>query len=195
MLNAMEARASANIEGEHDPARIQEHSLALGEFLQRPAGGKSLLKMHRWMMRGQPHAQPGRYRSVSVRVGQHRPPSPGLVPHLMDELWEWLSEQPPSVPAAIWAHVQFEAIHPFADGNGRTGRAVLQSALGTPAPLSRFILREQENYYKLFRWSEWPAWLEWFCQGTMETSEEMENLPDPLSSTRTWGIQQTRSNQ
>lgn len=181
-----EAQASAHIENEFNPERIRRHAGALHKFLGRPAGADTLLRMHRVMMEGQGHAQPGRYRTVGVRVGTHRPPPPGLVKPLMDELFESISGQPPSVPGAAWAHVQFETIHPFADGNGRTGRAILQAALGAPLPLSRFILRERHTYYELFGRSDWPAWLEWFCRGIITESGE-EDLPgSPPDRIRSW---------
>ena len=113
--------------------------------------------MHAAMMEGQQHAQPGQYRTVSVTVGGYRPPGPALVPSLMNELFSHLyKHEGTQITRAVWAHVQFETIHPFADGNGRTGRAVLQAALGVPIPISRFILRERATYYELFRKSDCP---------------------------------------
>ncbi|MFZ5875886.1 MAG: Fic family protein [Nitrospirota bacterium] len=69
----------------------------------------------------------GRYRDIRVRVGNYFPPAPEMVSGMMAELLEWWSARslkwsPVISSAAI--HYQFEAIHPFADGNGRTGRAL-----------------------------------------------------------------------
>jgi Fic family protein len=67
----------------------------------------------------------GRYRTIAVRVGQHTPPPPDMVSGLMRELLDWWNgpsrEWSPVITSAI-LHYQFEDIHPFADGNGRTGR-------------------------------------------------------------------------
>lgn len=67
----------------------------------------------------------GRYRTIAVRVGKHLPPPPDMVSGLIHELLAWWnglsSEWSPVLTSAI-LHYQFEAIHPFADGNGRTGR-------------------------------------------------------------------------
>ena len=145
------------------------------------------------MMAGQHHAQPGTYRTVNVRIGRYIPPFHDEVPHLMDELFNWLSSDrhrercpfgsqspaaarwgllsrtdTPEIPRAVWAHIQFETIHPFADGNGRTGRAIMQAAMRTTLPLSPFILRERPRYYELFGEASWPAWLQWFCRGIVE---------------------------
>lgn len=69
----------------------------------------------------------GRYRVIRVRVGNYLPPAPELVSGLMAELLEWWNTKSakwsPVISSAV-IHYQFEAIHPFADGNGRTGRAL-----------------------------------------------------------------------
>ena len=71
--------------------------------------------------------EPGRYRDMQVYVGRYTPPAPELVSGLMEDLLAWWNkaapEWSPVVSSAI-VHYQFEDIHPFADGNGRTGRAL-----------------------------------------------------------------------
>ena len=69
----------------------------------------------------------GRYRTIAVRVGGHVPPPAQDVSGLMFELLTWWNNESaklsPVLSSAILHH-RFEAIHPFADGNGRTGRAL-----------------------------------------------------------------------
>ncbi len=69
----------------------------------------------------------GRYRTIAVRVGRYVPPPPADVSGLMFELLAWWNKESiqmsPVLSSAI-IHYRFEAIHPFADGNGRTGRAL-----------------------------------------------------------------------
>ena len=69
----------------------------------------------------------GRYRDIAVRVGRYVPPPPELVSGLMSELLDWwnthATEWSPVISSGV-LHYQFEDIHPFADGNGRTGRAL-----------------------------------------------------------------------
>lgn len=69
----------------------------------------------------------GRYRDIMVRVGSYLPPAPELISGLMGELFEWWNNEEskwsPVVSSAV-VHYRFEEIHPFADGNGRTGRAL-----------------------------------------------------------------------
>lgn len=69
----------------------------------------------------------GRYRTIAVRVGRHVPPTAADVSGLMFELLDWWNTKAtalsPVLSSAI-LHYQFEHIHPFADGSGRTGRAL-----------------------------------------------------------------------
>lgn len=80
-------------------------------------------------------------------------------------------------------HYQFEAIHPFYDGNGRTGRIinilylVLKGLLESPILyLSKYIIRNKTSYYKLIREvstiSNWEEWILFILVGVEETSEE-----------------------
>lgn len=101
----------------------------------------SLLGIHRALLAGTPdEAIAGRLRDrqnwIGSRHGNPRgaafiPPPEGEVPRLLDDLCRFIARDdlPPSFQAAI-AHVQFESIHPFADGNGRVGRALVQAVLG-----------------------------------------------------------------
>jgi Fic family protein len=86
---------------------------------------------------------------------------------------------PPLVQAAI-AHAQFETIHPFEDGNGRTGRALVQVVLRrrglTPAfvpPISVVLARDKNRYLKgltLFREGRLADWIERFAAATAEAA-------------------------
>jgi Fic family protein len=69
----------------------------------------------------------GRYRTIAVRVGKYMPPPPGDISGLMRELLEWWNVAAPMLSPVLTSaivHYRFESIHPFADGNGRTGRAL-----------------------------------------------------------------------
>src|SRR4051812_25722955 len=85
-----------------------------------------ILKLHR-IMAGDVMDQgtAGHYRTIRVRVGSHIAPAVERVQPMMSDLLEWWNKEArevsPVVSAAI-VHHQFETIHPFADGNGRTGR-------------------------------------------------------------------------
>ena len=89
------------------------------------------------------------------------------------------TEIDPLVRMAI-QHYQFEAIHPFADGNGRTGRImnilflVQQGLLDSPILyLSRYIIQNKASYYLLLSQvtekQEWAPWIHYFLDGVEET--------------------------
>lgn len=80
-------------------------------------------------------------------------------------------------------HYQFESIHPFYDGNGRTGRIinvlylVLKNLLDSPILyLSKFIIRNKSSYYRLLQEvtvkGNWEEWILFILQGIEETAEE-----------------------
>jgi Fic family protein len=99
-----------------------------------------LLEIHRRLLAGtrlEPHA--GRFREVQNWIGgsdynpcsaDYVPPPPEFVPDLVEDLCAFCnSEDLPAVAQAAIAHAQFETIHPFVDGNGRTGRAIIHLVL------------------------------------------------------------------
>ncbi len=94
----------------------------------KPITHTEVLRLHAIIASGvMDQGKAGRYRDIQVRVGRYLPPSPEQVSGLMAELLEWWntnsSKWSPVVSSAI-VHFRFEDIHPFADGNGRTGRTL-----------------------------------------------------------------------
>lgn len=126
------------------------------------------------------HVTRGRYRQIQVLIGSANddpttarfvPPPPEQVPPLMTTLSQYLSAAPqlPALIACGLAHYQFEAIHPFEDGNGRIGRLLVPLYLTAqrviPRPilyLSAFLERRRDEYYdRLKRVSTHGAWDDW----------------------------------
>lgn len=104
---------------------------ALHMFLQEelPLVLRVILKAHETLMRTEEgeKASPGLFRKQSVRVGELIPPIAPEIPKLMSDLEKYINE-PSGLPALIkagLAHVHFEIIHPFLDGNGRIGRLLI----------------------------------------------------------------------
>ena len=104
---------------------------------------------------------------------------------MLDALWRFMSDDQddmhPLVRMAA-GHHQFESIHPFADGNGRTGRLInllyLSEQELTELPVlchSRYILRNRQDYYRLLdstrRTDDWEPWVLWMLDGVRETAE------------------------
>jgi len=107
----------------------------------------------------------GRYRQDRRQVGRYSCPDPSLVPSLMDLFLDWLKtefhfgspdyQMSDAITQAICAHAYFEMIHPFADGNGRTGRLIEFFFLtrgGVPAVvglrLADYYNSTREEYYR-----------------------------------------------
>ena len=132
----------------------------LAADLDEPA----LLSAHGALMEGQDHARPGAYRDAQGWIGggaptphtaQFVPPHPERLRAGMDDLLAYLrrTDVPALVQAAL-SHAQFETIHPFADGTGRTGRVLVHAVLhraGTitrmGVPLSAGLLTDTAAYF------------------------------------------------
>ena len=113
------------------------------------------------------------------------PPPHHAVPELLGDLETFLhreDEMPPLVKIAL-AHVQFETIHPFLDGNGRVGRLLItfllteRKALHKPVLyLSHYFKRHRQAYYEHLQavreHGAWEAWLAFFLQGVIEVAAE-----------------------
>ena len=95
---------------------------------------------------------------------------------------------------AALAHVQFETIHPFLDGNGRTGRLLITFLLCQAgvlrAPvlyLSLYFKQHRERYYDLLdnvrRTGDWEAWLRFFLKGVRDTAESVAATSQRLYET------------
>lgn len=120
----------------------------------------------------------------SPRNATFVPPPPDKVLEVMGALELFLNDQPvrtrPLLKAAL-AHVQFETIHPFLDGNGRLGRLLItfilcaEGVLDSPMLyLSLYLKRRREDYYRLLQEvrsdGNWEAWLNFFLTGVAETA-------------------------
>ena len=105
---------------------------------------------HAKLMRGQRTDEyAGGYRTTNVRVGTHVGPAPRRVQELMEDLAAFVHDRPATIVNAAVAHAQFETIHPYPDGNGRIGRALLAGHLGLP--ISAYIAERRFVYYDALR--------------------------------------------
>ncbi len=118
------------------------------------------------------------------RVHFEAPPS-AQVPREMARFLSWFNETAPGAPSpmsaitrAAIAHLWFETVHPFEDGNGRIGRAIAEKALAqslempTLTVLAETIRRHRKDYYaelqRASRTNEIDAWLSWFADIVLE---------------------------
>lgn len=145
---------------------------------------------------------PGEFRRSQVWIGGTRPGNAVFVPpphtHVEDcmgELERFLHAVddgiPPLVRAAL-AHVQFETIHPFLDGNGRVGRLLITFLLVNAGVLqepvlylSLYLKTHRQRYYELLDESgrqtgDWEAWLTFFLEGVIETADNSYQTTERL---------------
>lgn len=136
---------------------------------------------------------PGEFRRTQNWIGGTRPgnavfvpPPPDKVPACMGKLELFLHDQPEPTPVllkAALAHVQFETIHPFLDGNGRLGRLLItlllceQKVLREPMLyLSLYFKQHRQYYYELLNAvrmkGEWEAWLDFFAEAVIVTADQ-----------------------
>ena len=96
----------------------------------------------------------GSYRRIPVRIaGAHKePPEPVMIAQLMEQLLRWFSNSRlHPIELAAEFHLRFEGIHPFIDGNGRTGRLLLDLMLMQSGyPLIDIRYQDRKRYYESF---------------------------------------------
>lgn len=194
------AEAGAAVERSPDDLReVGNYVTALEYGVERlstlPLSVRFVCELHERLMVGVRggHATPGEFRRTQNWIGRpgctladasYVPPPPDeMMAHLAR--WEkFLHDEslPPLVHAAL-THYQFEAIHPFLDGNGRVGRLLitlcLQQRAVLPAPLlylSAFFEATRRDYYDGLRevteHGDWSNWLHYFLNGVARQAED-----------------------
>jgi Fic family protein len=197
-LLAAEAGAIVNRSPE-DLQEVGNYVVALEHGISRlkklPLCVRLTRELHKKLMTGvRGHqAEPGRFRNIQNWIGKpgstvatasYIPPPPGEVEPCLAAWEKFLHESnlPPLVTIAL-AHYQFEAIHPFIDGNGRVGRLLITLFLIErqilPAPLlylSAFFEASRRDYYDGLRGiserGAWNDWIEYFLLGVARMSED-----------------------
>ncbi len=136
---------------------------------------------------------PGEFRRSQNWIGGTRPGNAAFVPPPADAVMESMSklelffhDQPEATPVllkAALAHVQFETIHPFLDGNGRLGRLLItlllceQKVLREPMLyLSLYFKTHRQYYYELLNrvrlTGDWESWLDFFAEAVIVTATQ-----------------------
>jgi cell filamentation protein, protein adenylyltransferase len=136
---------------------------------------------------------PGEFRRSQNWIGGTRPGNAAFVPPPAEQVMECmgklelflhdLPEPTPVLLKAALAHVQFETIHPFLDGNGRLGRLLItlllceQKVLREPMLyLSLYFKTHRQYYYELLNnvrlTGEWEAWLDFFAEAVIFTASQ-----------------------
>jgi Fic family protein len=205
------SEAGAAVDRSPDDLReVGNYVMALEHGITRlkklPTCVRLVRELHRRLMTGVAgdRAVPGQFRTIQNWIGRpgstlasasYIPPPPGDVLRCLGAWEAFLHETalPPLVSIAL-AHYQFEAIHPFLDGNGRVGRLLIPLFLIErgilPAPLlylSAFFEATRRDYYDGLRGvterGAWNEWLEYFLLGIARTSEDALNRAARINAT------------
>ena len=123
------------------------------------------------------------------------PRGEGLIEDKLDNLLEFLNDNAEFDPLLkmIIGHYQFEAIHPFSDGNGRTGRVlnllylVNQNLISHPVLyLSKYIIENKDEYYyslsSVTQRQSWKPWIEYMLDAVLQTSRQTNQIIDDILS-------------
>lgn len=183
-----------------DVREVSNYVAALDYGLKRLTGGfplslRLIKEVHGVLLsKGRGSKQtPGEFRRTQNWIGGTRPGNAAFVPPPAEQVLEcmgklelFLHDQPEPTPAllkAALAHVQFETIHPFLDGNGRLGRLLItlllceQKVLQVPMLyLSLYFKTNRQYYYDLLNEirlsGNWEAWLDFFAEAVIMTAKQ-----------------------
>lgn len=181
-----------------DVVEVSNYVAALEHGMARlskgfPLSNRLIREMHAELLsRGRGSGKtPGQFRRTQNWVGGSRPgnahfvpPPPSHVEGCMGELERFLHDEQASCSTlvkAAFAHVQFETIHPFLDGNGRIGRLLIAFILHHGGMLSKPLLylslyfkQHRAEYYRLLdrvrAEGDWESWLDFFLEGAEQTA-------------------------
>ncbi|HZJ35776.1 MAG TPA: Fic family protein [Gillisia sp.] len=172
---------------------------------KEPLSNEKILTWHQMLMKGNLYMQAGKWRTheepmqvISGAMGReivhYEAPPSSSVPKEMEGFISWFNStgkngeneiKKPVIRAAI-AHLYFETIHPFEDGNGRIGRAIAEKALSQTVQwpillsLSQAIEKKKNDYYAALklaqRSNEISPWINYFVRTTLEAQIAAEKL-------------------
>ena len=167
---------------------------SIDKLNELPVSLRLIKEAHKILLQGVrgEHKTPGEIRKTQNWIGGSSlkdaffvPPEPNMLPDLLTDIEKFLHNEDLQVPELIKAgiaHYQFETIHPFLDGNGRTGRLLIilylisTGLLNKPVLyISDFFERNRMSYYDSLsmvkQTDNMTQWLKFFLNGVVETSK------------------------
>lgn len=212
MIDAIEAEVKINTNIPEDVDDILHYIKALNYGMKRvatdnfPMALRFIRELHKQLMhkaRATHFSDPGEFRKSQNWIGGTRPDNARFVPPAVHDMYNALSDlekfihSDDAVPTIIKAgliHAQFETIHPFLDGNGRTGRMLItfylwkEGYLEKPVLfLSSFFKKHQKLYYeKLFGYHSGNVhdWIDFFLDGVIEIANEAIDIVGKITVLR-----------
>jgi Fic family protein len=193
-----QARAGVDVREIVNYVRAMEHGVLRLETL--PLGRRLMCEVHATLMKdargGEPHKTPGEFRRSQNWIGggspataRFVPPPAEVVPGAFADLERFLHDPSPMAPLVKigLAHAQFETIHPFLDGNGRTGRLLItfwlveQGILKKPLLYPSLYFKEHRDEYvdrlqAIRDDGAWEDWLAFFLDGVAQTADQAVDL-------------------
>lgn len=194
-----------------DAVEVSNYVAALTDGLKQieddglPISNRLICNVHRTLLREGRGSQyrPGEFKKNQNWIGGSKasqatfiPAPPHHVEDCMHNLERYINNefgpQPVLIKAAV-AHAQFETIHPFMDGNGRTGRILIplllfaEDVLKLPLLyLSLFFKQNRREYYERLQQvrleSDWVGWIRFFLQGVYESSQQAVSTANRIVS-------------
>ena len=212
MVDAIEADVKASEKVPPDVDDIQHYIKALNYGIKRvtkddfPMALRLVRELHKELMdqaRATQYSAPGQFRTSQNWIGGTRPDNARFVPPPPTEMLASLGElerfmnAEDNIPTIIKAgliHAQFETIHPFLDGNGRTGRMLIsfylwkEHYLEKPVLfLSSYFKRHQKVYYERlagYHEGEISEWIDFFLDGVIEIANEAIDIVGKITVLR-----------
>ena len=173
---------------------IEAINYSVKRLSELPLSVRLLKEAHEILLKGVrgEHKAPGEIRKTQNWIGGsslkdafYIPPEPNMLPELLTDIEKFLHNEELQVPEIVRAgiaHYQFETIHPFLDGNGRTGRLLIilylisTGLLNKPVLyISDFIEKNRISYYDSLamvkKTDNMTQWLKFFLNGVVETAK------------------------
>lgn len=194
---ALQEQAEARVDVREILNYIAAMNHGLGRLSDLPLGRRLLCEVHAVLMKdvrgGEPGKTPGKFRKSQNWIGGASPSSARFVPppaeevdRVFGDLERFIHDEKQPMPALVKAgliHAHFETIHPFLDGNGRSGRLLItfwlmnQRILRRPLLYTSLFFKENRNEYvdrlqDIRDNGDWEGWLEFFLDGVAQVAEE-----------------------
>ncbi len=211
LFEATEEHVDSNGDAVEVANYLRALEYGLGRPAERPITAQLIRELHTLLLRqtrGQ-DMNPGEFRKVQNWIGHSReirearyvPPPPTQVDPFMEDLVSYIGDAPPDIPALVrvaMIHYQFEAIHPFLDGNGRVGRLLVSLLLAEwdilPVPLLSLseVLEARRREYvdgllSVSRDEDWDGWIDFFLTAVADQAIKDRSRVERLLGLReTW---------
>ncbi len=212
MIDAIEAEVQSNADVPEDVDDILHYIKALNYGIRRvmqdefPISLRFIRELHRQLMhkaRATHFSDPGEFRQTQNWISGTRPDNARFVPPPVEEMKRSLTDLEKfmhtddstlTLIKAALVHAQFETIHPFLDGNGRTGRMLVtfylwkEGYLEKPVLfLSSYFKKHQKTYYERlfgYHFGSVSEWVDFFLDGVIEIASEAIDIVGKITELR-----------